>query len=107
MGQTHTIGKTATTVKRGQDGSLRVTYHNTDVVSVTPGGIITLDTGGWFTVTTKTRMNQAASQFGLRYIVEQKNFEWFVRLPDENGKWKNKVIPFTGDSVTFTSGSAE
>lgn len=64
------------------NGRLTVVYHSTPVVERTETEIV-LDTGGWFTQTTKTRMNQASSQFGLRYQVYQKNFQWFV---DYQGK---------------------
>ena len=77
MGQTHTVGKHATTVSTGRDGKTRVTYHSTDVV-VFDADTITLDTGGWFTVTTKLRMNQAAEQYGLGYKVYQMGGAWFV-----------------------------
>jgi hypothetical protein len=41
---------------------------------------IVLDSGGWRTVTTKLRMNQASYQFGLGFYVNehQRRFEWFV-----------------------------
>lgn len=103
MSQTHTLGKTATTVTR-KDGVLRVVYHSTEVVRVDADGVITLDTGGWKTVTTKTRMNQAANQFGLGYLVHQENFDWFVRIPQGDGdnRWRNAlIIPFNGREITF------
>ena len=77
MAQTHEVGKHATTVSTGDDGKTRVTYHSTDVV-VFDADVIRLDTGGWFTVTTKTRMNQASSQFGLGYGVYQRKGLWYV-----------------------------
>lgn len=43
---------------------------------------VILNSGGWRTVTTKTRMNQAANQFGLGYGVYQRKGEWFVDTPD-------------------------
>ena len=77
MSQTQTGGRTATSVTR-HDDILRVTYHDTDVVTVYPNGRIDLDTGGWFTATTKLRMNQASNQFGLGFVVYQRNYQWFV-----------------------------
>ena len=40
-----------------------------------------LDTCGWKSATTKTRMNQAANQFGLPYRVYQKDYVWYVESP--------------------------
>jgi hypothetical protein len=70
---------------------LIVRYHNTDVV-VVKNGEVTLNTGGWKTVTTKRRMNQAANQFGLNYHVFQEDHEWYVF-------WKGIVYPFLHDSI--------
>ena len=92
MAQQHKLGKLATTVSQ-ENGVLRVRYHNTDVVTASPKRI-TLNTGGWFTNTTRTRMNQASNQFGLGFSVYQKNFRWFV-------EHSGRTIAFDGNSVTF------
>jgi hypothetical protein len=59
----------------GERGS--VTYVSTRIVSW-DGQTVTLNSGGWQTVTTKRKMVQAATQFGLGYTVYQRNHEWFV-----------------------------
>jgi hypothetical protein len=79
------LGKTATSVRReGSDTVIR--YHETDVVCFSVDCIV-LDTGGWQTVTTKARMNQAAHQYGLGYSVYQKDFRWYV-------EYQGKTLPF-------------
>jgi hypothetical protein len=40
------------------DDEIAVRLHNTDVVTFRRDGAITLNTGGWFTVTTKERINR-------------------------------------------------
>ena len=65
-----------------ENGVTSVKYHDTKVVTFSEDAIM-LDTGGWFTPTTKARMNQTSNQFGLDYKVYQKDFEWFVHY---NGK---------------------
>jgi hypothetical protein len=92
MGQTHTIGKHCTTVK-GNRHNLRVTYHSTDVVTVN-NGVVTLDTGGHFTNTTKARMNQASNEYGLGYQVFQNKFKWYV-------KTNIAVLEFDGNTITI------
>jgi hypothetical protein len=72
---------------------LCVAYHNTFVVCASDKTIV-LNTGGWFTVTTKTRMNQASNQFGLGYRVFQKDFRWYV-------EFKGKVRRFITNKVTL------
>ena len=82
----------ATNVKHAP-GKIQVRYHNTTVVDydVVRGSVI-LNTGGWKTNTTKTRMNQAANEFGLHYRVFQEDFAWFVQ-------WQGKVLPFDDDTI--------
>lgn len=86
------VGGVATTVS-SKGGFTDVTYHNTNVVSFNDK-VINLNTGGWFTNTTKTRMNQAANEYGLEFTVFQKNGEWFVTH-------KGKTISFDGDKLTL------
>jgi hypothetical protein len=69
-------------------------YHNTTVVAVSPKSVC-LNSGGWRTVTTKLRMNQASNQFGLGFQVWQKDFNWYVTLP--NGE----TVDFE-DGITFS-----
>ena len=44
---------------------------------------IILNSNGWATATTKSRMNQTSNQFDLGYQVFQKDYAWYV---DFNGK---------------------
>ena len=83
MGQQSKVGKVATHVMV-TNGRISVRYHDTLVVDITPESI-TLDSGGWRTATTKTRMNQASNQFGLGYIVYQKAHTWFVDVVGIDG----------------------
>ena len=95
MPQLNTIGNHKTTVTN-KDGVIKVKYHSTDVVTVdNKRGEVTLNTGGWFTPTTKVRMNQTANAYGLGFNVYQKDFNWFVE------KANGQVIEFESNSVTF------
>lgn len=78
MGQTTTCRGVATTIRTDDHGVTHVCYHQTDVVSF-DARRVTLRTGGWYTVTTKTRMNQASHQFNLGFSVYQDRGQWFVR----------------------------
>lgn len=68
-----------------------VKYHDTVVVKWNPFEII-LHSGGWQTVTTKRRMNQASNDFHLGFSVYQKAGDWFVT-------WKEEVYPFEDGMV--------
>jgi hypothetical protein len=97
MAQTHTVRGVATEVIR-DSGSIIVRYHATNVVVVAMDGTITLNTGGWRTVTTKLRMNQAARQFHLGYRVCQKDFNWYVESTDQRWPWR---VEFATDTLTL------
>lgn len=76
-----------------------VIYQKTKIVDwkVCPqnGLLITLNSDGWETSTTKRKMNQASNQFGLGYSVFQKDFNWFVTKPD------GQTIPYV-DNMEFS-----
>lgn len=93
--QTHTFKGVATNL-RDENGWTIGRYHSTDVIKFNDQEII-LDSGGWQTVTTKTRLNQASNQFDLGFSVYQKNFEWFV-------DYRGQTFPFE-DGMTLTRGS--
>jgi hypothetical protein len=57
----------ATTIAADGDAMV-VTYHRTQIVRFTDD-TITLRMGGWDTVTTRRKMNQAAAQFRLPFSV--------------------------------------
>lgn len=94
MGQMRTVGKTATSVRRDEDGTLTVRYHATDVVTALPDGTIRLATNGYKTVTTKARMNQASNQYDLGYCVYQKDYAWYV-------DYKGETHDFNEDAITL------
>lgn len=68
MAQLSRVGKTATSVFTDEYGALCCIYHATCVAKRQPDGSIELDSGGWRTVTTKTRMNQFAHQYCERGV---------------------------------------
>lgn len=51
--------RTGTRVRRIDDESIAVVYHGTPIMTVTKWGKVVLNTGGWPTLTTRTRMDQA------------------------------------------------
>lgn len=97
MSQTRKIGKHKTKVTRSLEFII-VRYHNTDVVSTT-FDTVTLKTGGFKSVTTKRRMNQAAVQFRLGYNVYQEKYAWYVRRWLPNGDMV--ILPFEGSTISF------
>ncbi len=90
MSQQHSIGSHATSVYT-ENGATKVRYHATEVV-IFNDNHIWLNSGGWYTNTTKTRMNQASNQFGLGFSVYQKDYDWFV-------SFHGKTIPFKDNMI--------
>lgn len=97
MAQTQTFRGVHTTTFMN-DGELVGIYRGTPVASI-KGNIIKLNTGGWKSNTTKTRMNQFSNNFcnGL-FGVYQKDYCWFVRIGSGDNK---QVIPFNDNVISF------
>lgn len=91
MAQQHCVSGRSTAIF-GQGGYTNVLYHDTIVVRFN-AHVIVLNSGGWRTLTTKTRMNQTANQFALGFSVFQRAGEWFVTHND-------KTVPFV-DCMTI------
>jgi len=90
MGQMQRIGTHKTTVVEAYE-NLRVIFHQTVILNKTRLGI-QLNNGGYYTSTTKARMNQASNEYGLGFGVFQKNFEWFVDYKGETLPYKNGMV---------------
>ena len=79
----------------GQAGDLTcITYHSTQIVAFDRHNV-SLRTGGWDSVTTRRKMNQASTQFGLGYGVYRDKGESYVRTP------AGDVLPLS-DNMHFT-----
>ena len=73
--------RTGNTEVRFHDGRTIVRLHSTDIVDVdTKDNTITLNTGGWNTVTTKERMNAVLRAVNSPYHVHQRDFQWYVQM---------------------------
>ena len=90
MAQMQTVGTHKTNIVT-LEGMTSVVYHNTAVVQINSDKII-LNSGGWDTRTTKTRMNQASHQYRLGFDVYQVDFSWYVN-------YKGETIPFTDGMI--------
>lgn len=70
-----------------------VKLYNTEVVQFDKNRV-KLNTGGWFTSTTKNRMNQASRDYGLGYSVYQKKHQWFAEHKGKKYSFKNGFLEF-------------
>lgn len=71
---------------RGEDVAVRL--HDTDVATFHPDNTVTLDTGGWLTVTTKDRMNSVLAQRQ-------------VRIGSNRGQWR--LTGYSGPSSYYAA----
>tara|TARA_R110002020_G_scaffold164900_2_gene352039 strand:- start:732 stop:1148 length:417 start_codon:yes stop_codon:yes gene_type:complete len=82
------VGKHQTSINWNYANSvLSFKYWYTDIVRITSDEVI-LNNGGWYTSTTKRRMNQIAEALGFDFKVYQKNYNWYAEVNDLNGKIK-------------------
>ena len=75
------------------EGMTSIVYHSTAVVQFNSDKII-LNSGGWDTRTTKSRMNQASNQYGLGYEVYQVDYSWYV-------DYLGETIPFEDGMILY------
>ena len=76
MPQMRTLSKANTRVTV-DNGRTSVQLHKTTIL-VFNEKTITLNTGGWYTTTTRNRMNQASNQFNLGYYANFAGGEFSV-----------------------------
>lgn len=72
--------KRSTKVYTDETG-MHCVYHSTRVVSWTPTKVI-LRSGGYRSLTTRTRMREVSHQYGLGFSVYQKKWAWYVSFYD-------------------------
>ena len=60
-----------------KDGTEAIRFHNTDILFV-KDGIVTLNSGGWKTATTKDRINGFLRHFDVPFYIQQRNHQWFI-----------------------------
>ena len=66
-----------------EDGRCKVRLHRTDVVDIDPiNAEARLNTGGWYTTTTKDRINRIIEDAG--YQIFQKDYTWYIKDPQGN-----------------------
>lgn len=102
-----------TYLERRPEGDIAVRLHATDVVTFHPDGTATLNSGGWLTVTTKSRINDylpggivLSSIKGRWYLVYSGHGEY-----DAEGNWhyvpsERRAVPYS-DGVTVDLASLD
>ena len=76
-----------TYLERRENGNIAVRLHLTDVVMFHPCGKVTLDSGGWYSKTTKDRMNKYANAG-----IWQKNHKWLMIIDGIGVKYQDGLM---------------
>jgi len=90
-----------TRVQSRPDDSIAVKLHNTDVVTFHPDGRVVLDSGGWRTVTTKSRINE----YTTVRLYQDKSI-WYIAPHAGDGSldWDNPIV--YADGITLNPGGS-
>jgi len=68
-------------VLKGNDTSMRVRMHNTDIITAYEDGSIMVSTGGWWTSTTRKNLNDALRWFVPEFISVSSRLVFGMRQP--------------------------
>ena len=93
------IGSHKTSTYKDNNNVLKVVYHNTEVVQVKEDRYVVLNTGGWYTNTTKRRMNQASRQYKLGVSVYQSGFTWYVAIGEDIMPYYDGIVIDTKENI--------
>lgn len=85
------------------DGSVAFRLHDTDIVVIHPDDTATLRTGGWYTYTTRDRLNQYApvrvdgtpetrAYSAKPWTIRPKHGHWSIPLPFSEGMTVNQYM---------------
>lgn len=86
------------TLEYYQGNERRVRFHETDIITYHNDGTISLNTGGWYTPTTKARINAHITH---PFYVYQERGRWFL-TNRETG-----AVSFFYDGITFNAETGE
>lgn len=87
-----------TVVIRVSESQIGVILHHTRILTFDLVGNVTLNSGGYHTVTTKQRLNQFLRPHG--WSVEQKKYEWYVRGPQgEKEEFEDHMVLSLGSTL--------
>ena len=73
--------------KNGKVKAIR--FHDTNIITYLKNGKIRLNSGGWYTSTTKERINRFLP---ANYYLFQKSFIWYLQTPTKKIKYKDGMV---------------
>ena len=94
--------KSYKTVRSSKNGRTEGVHYKRPIVAFDKEEII-LDTAGWWTRATMTRMNQVSRHFRLGYRVYQKDTQWFVEYKKEEHNFTDEWVSLDRTSGEVTA----
>jgi len=91
-----------------RDKNIVMKYHDTDVATFYPDNSMTLDSGGWHTITTKERINWALA--GTGFLLTQDKGIWYLHKRGTDGSWwdkQNRLCRYTDGIIIKADGTVE
>ncbi len=76
-------------------GDYCIRFHDTDILTFS-NDTVTLENGGYYTKTTKDRMNEYLPK---RYHIYQKDFEWYIHDSVNSTSTKNQSVAYKNGIV--------
>ena len=73
------------------NGRTTVVYYKTAIVVFDKAEIV-LNTGGWWTMMTRERMNRSSNYYNLGFRVYQTGKKWYVEYMDAEHRYKEEKI---------------
>jgi hypothetical protein len=84
--QSKTIGNnTYLGIVDNEPGAIAITLHQTRILKFYPDGSIVLNNGGWYTVTTKDRLNDAL----IGACICKRSDDWVITIGDTDYMYEN------------------
>lgn len=94
-----------TIIRRIDEFTIGLKYHDTDIVKIDPTNIVTLSNGGWDTPTTKDRLNQFLRCLGAH--IYQKKHTWYIVGDNGTFEFVNGIQIHPGGYIVLPGGKSK
>lgn len=89
----HVLSGRATYAAQTSENEISLYHHDTCIMIAHKDGTTTIRNGGWFTVTTKERINRYLPDGSRMY---QKDWKWFLIYPPQMPEFAGQHVEFDG-----------
>ena len=72
------------------ENTIALRHHHTDIIKLDRRMYATLDNGGWYSVTTKKKLNSVLNEFNVSIV--QKSFIWYIYDKSNGKQFQNGMV---------------